>query len=153
MKRQLLQFVTVGALAAGMALAQNASPSPAPNAPARHQFVRRHMQRVSQALGLTDAQKAQAKTIFQGARETAKPIRDLLKTNRQALATAVKAGNSDAQIQQLSSQRGVLLGQLSTVRAEAASKFYAMLTPDQRAKADQMHQQFRQRMQNRRNNG
>ena len=138
-------------MAAGMALAQTATPSPAPNPPAvHHNFVRRHMQRIAQALNLTDAQKAQAKTIFQQARQSSQPLRQQLKQNRQALTAAVKAGGNGAQIEQLSTQRGTLLGQMVTIRTEAASKFYSMLTPDQRAKADQMQQQFHQRVQQRR---
>jgi len=42
---------------------------------------------------------------------------------------------------------------LLTIRSEAQAKFYNTLTPDQRAKADQIHanmqQRFQQRMQHR----
>ena len=39
-----------------------------------------------------------------------------------------------------------LVEELSAIRAEAMSKFYATLTPDQRAKADQIQQRVQQRM-------
>jgi Spy/CpxP family protein refolding chaperone len=35
------------------------------------------------------------------------------------------------------------------IRTESAAKFYGMLSPEQRAKADQMQQQFRERVHNR----
>jgi len=156
MKRFFVKLTAVAALATSMALAQTPPPSPAPNPPAgRHQFVRRHRARVAQALNLSDAQKAQAKTIFQQARQSAQPIREQLKQNRQALATAIKAGDN-AQMQQLATQQGQLRGQILAIRSEAASKFYATLTPDQKAKADQMKQQFHQRIErfrSQRNNG
>jgi len=122
------------------------SPAPSPNAQTgRHQFLRQHRARLAQALNLTDAQKAQAKTIFQQARESAKPIREQMKQNRQALATAAKSGRSDADIHRLASEQGKLMGKVIAIRTEAFGKFYGILTPEQRAKADQMQQQFHQR--------
>jgi Spy/CpxP family protein refolding chaperone len=144
----MIQLVTISALAGGMAFAQTTSPSP--NSPtARHNFIRQHIAQMEQQLNLTDAQKQQAQSIFQSARASAQPLRAQLKQNRQALAAAAKGGESDATIQQLATQQGNLMGQVVAVRTEAFKKFYAMMTPDQRAKADQMHQQFQQRMQNR----
>jgi Spy/CpxP family protein refolding chaperone len=101
-----------------------------------------------QALNLTDSQKQQAKAIFQQTRETTKPIADQLKQNHEALTAAIKANNV-AQIDSLSAQQGTLRGQLLAARSEGRAKFYALLTPDQKAKADQMHQQFKQRMEER----
>jgi Spy/CpxP family protein refolding chaperone len=150
MKRQFLTLIASGALAAGMALAQ-APATPAPGAPAgatqhaHRNFRQRHWARISQQLNLTDAQKGQAKTIFGQARENAKPVRERLKENRQALSAAVKADNS-REIQQLSAARGNLMGKMLAIRSEASAKFYQMLTPEQRAKADQLHAQFRERV-------
>ncbi|HWB85205.1 MAG TPA: Spy/CpxP family protein refolding chaperone [Bryobacteraceae bacterium] len=155
MKRHLMNFATVAALAAGMAFAQAPPAAPAtgsrPAQTGKHarRFMRWH--RMAKALNLTDAQKQQAKSIFQEARQTSQPLAQQLKENRQALMAAVKAGKSDAEIQQLSATQGSVLGQLIAVRTTAASKFYATLTPDQRTKADQMQQQFRQRMGQHRN--
>jgi periplasmic protein CpxP/Spy len=154
MRKQFIQFLTAGALAAGMAFAQATPQAPAPNAQSgatqglRRNFIQRHMARISRELNLTDAQKAQARTIFGQARETAKPVRDQLRQNREALRAAVKAGQS-AEIDQLSAARGNLMGKMLAIHSEAAAKFYQTLTPEQRAKADQLHQQFRQRIQNR----
>ncbi|MBV9506610.1 MAG: Spy/CpxP family protein refolding chaperone [Acidobacteriia bacterium] len=156
MKRQLIRFVAAGALAAGMALAQSPAPAPAPNAQAtpgthtaRRDWVRQHLARVAQRLNLTDAQKQQARSIFQQARQQAMPIREQLKQNRQALQAAAKSGQGEAQIQQLAKVQGDLLAHMVAIRTESAAKFYGMLTPEQRAKADQMQQQFRERTHNR----
>ena len=100
-------------------------------------------------LNLTAAQKAQAKTIFETARQNAKPLRDQLMQNHQSLWAAVKA-NDTAQIQKLSTEQGNLHGQLVANRSLAMAQFYQILTPEQRAKADQMHQNMQTRMQERR---
>jgi Spy/CpxP family protein refolding chaperone len=147
MKRTFVKLAAVAALATGLVFAQAPSPSPSPNQqPGRHQGVRRHRAHLAQKLGLTDAQKAQAKTIFHQARESAKPVREQLKQNRQALSAAVKAGKSDADLQKLATVQGKLRGQMLAIRTEAFAKFYnSTLTPDQRTKLDQMHQQFHAR--------
>jgi DNA anti-recombination protein RmuC len=129
----MMKFAAVAVLVAGMAFAQ--TPSPAPRAKVR--------QRALQALNLTAAQKQQAKTIFQQTRLTAQPLAQELKQNHQALQAAVKAGN-DSETQQLATVRGHILGQVAAIRAQALAKFYGNLTPDQRARADEMHLRIQQ---------
>ena len=80
--------------------------------------MRQHMM---QALNLTDAQKQQAKTIFQDARQKAQPLRDQLKQNREALTAAVKADDV-ARIHSLTAERGKLEGQMLGIRTEAMAK-------------------------------
>jgi Spy/CpxP family protein refolding chaperone len=153
MKRQLIKLATVGAVAAGMIFAQAQAPAQAQTAQSNqskpatnHHAMARH--RMFQQLNLTPAQKEHAKAIFQQARDTAKPVRDQLRQNREAIAAAVKADNK-AQIEQLSAERGKLVGQLTTSRTEAMARFYRELTPQQRAKADQIHNRLQARMQQR----
>ena len=113
---------------------------------------------VAQYLNLTDAQKEQAKAELQAARNSAQAVRQQLRQVRQDMLQAIRA-NDTSGIQQLSAQEGSLKGQLSMSRGEAFAKIYANLTPEQRAKADQLPAHFRQvrqrRMQNRQapNNG
>ena len=149
MKTYFTKFATVAALAAGMAFAQApaTTPQPAPaKAGMRARGVVRH--RMLAALNLTDAQKQQAKSLFQQTRQNLQPIVQQARQNRDALAAAVKA-NDTAQIQQLSAQQGNLNGQILAMRSASMAKFYATLTPDQRAKADQLRQQMKQRVQQR----
>lgn len=149
MKRILMSIAAVAALAAGMASAQAPAgpqqPAPGKSAMKPGTILRRRM---GQALNLTAAQKQQAKSIFQQARVNAQPVAQQLKENREALATAVKA-NDSAQIQSLSAQQGNLRGQILAIRSDAMAKFYAILTADQRAKAEQLQQRIRQRIQKR----
>src|SRR5689334_14116331 len=108
MKRNWMKFAAAGAFAAGMMFAQSA-PAPATQPKAGVHSHHRAMahQRMMQALNLTDAQKQQAKAIFQETRQSVQPLVQQLKQNREALATAVKA-NDSAKIQQLSAAQGQL---------------------------------------------
>jgi Spy/CpxP family protein refolding chaperone len=103
------------------------------------------------ALNLTDVQKQQARTFFEQAKQNAQPLTQQLRQNRQALAAAVKASDV-AQIQSLSAQQGNLQGQLLGIRSEAMAKVYATLTPEQKAKADEMRQKVRERFKQRKQN-
>lgn len=140
------RFAIFAALAAGIAFAQ-APTAPAQPASSNEPFARRAAarHRLLEELNLTDAQREQLRSIFQQAKQSAQPVRQQLKQNREALAAAVKA-NDTAQIPRLSQAEGNLMGQLITIRSEAKAKFYNTLTPEQRAKADQIHQMIRQRM-------
>ena len=99
--------------------------------------------RMLKALNLTDTQKQQAKTILQSARQTAQPLAQQLKQDRAALTAAVEAGDS-AKIQQLSTEMGSLRGNVLGVRSLAMAKFYALLTPDQKTKAEEFRQKAQQ---------
>jgi Spy/CpxP family protein refolding chaperone len=146
-----MQFAAIGALAAGMAFAQ--APSASGNAPAgahgtARNMVRQHLDNIAQKLNLTDSQRKEFHSIFRQARESAMPVRQELRENRQALAAAVKADQT-SDIQRLATARGKLMGQMTAIYSEARAKFYQTLTPEQRAKSDQMHQEFRQHMRER----
>jgi periplasmic protein CpxP/Spy len=99
-------------------------------------------------LGLTDAQKAQVKSIFDDARQSGQPVRDQLKQTRQSLRTAVQANNT-AQIQQLSTVEGGQIGQLAAIRGAAMAKVYQILTPDQQQKLVALEQAGHARHQHR----
>jgi Spy/CpxP family protein refolding chaperone len=149
MKWHLFQFAAVTALAAGMALAQapTTSTQPAPQkAPFRHPMFGH--EQMMQALNLSPTQKQQSKTIFDDAKQKAEPIRQEMRQNREALHAAVKANNT-SQIERLSSHQGELQGKALAIRSEAMAKFYAILTPEQRTKADEMMSRMRQRMEER----
>ncbi len=155
MKQHVLKFATVAALAAGMAMAQAPAAPADPAQPRAGRAWGAHSgafrQRMAQALNLSDAQKEQAKAIFQQAKQNAQPLAQQLKQNREALAAAVKA-NDVAQIHSLAAQQGNLRGQMLGIRSEAMAKLYTTLTPEQKAKADQMQQRMRTRMHQRNGN-
>jgi len=145
MKNTLTYLASVTALASGMLFAQTPAPSNPSQPPAQHrQWNRGQMfDRFATKLNLTDDQKTQAKSILQSSRESSQSIAQQLRQSRQALRDAVKAGKSDAEINQLSANVGNLAGQVATIRAKTFAKTYALLTPEQRTKADEMHNHAR----------
>ena len=140
MRRYLFKLARVAALATSAAFAQTPSANPQPGTsttpPGPHHLGR--VGRIVRALNLTESQKQQAKVIFRQARQTAQPVHQQLRQNRQMLLDAVKTSKTDAEIRQLSTEQGSLVGQIVAVRTEAWGKFYSLLTPEQRAQADQM---------------
>ena len=149
MKRQLTILAALGVLAAGAIFSQTTAT--APPAGRQGKAIRAlAKKRLMKALNLSAAQKQQAKTIFQQARQNMQPLRQELQQNRQSMAAAVKA-NDTTQIRQLATQQGNVMGQLLAARHEAMAKFYATLTPDQRKKADKVQQRIQQRLGQRKN--
>lgn len=101
-----------------------------------------HMGYLAKELNLTDAQKAQIKTIMESQRATVRPLVQQLEQNRAAMLTATAGGAFDqAKVQLLASQRAQIMSQLAVYRAQTHSQIYnQVLTSDQKAKADQMRQ-------------
>lgn len=86
-------------------------------------------------LGLTEAQKTQAQTIFDAARAANETAMGQMEAAQESLQAAIKANNT-AQITTLATQIGGLHGTMLGNRAKADAAFYAILTADQRAKLD-----------------
>lgn len=87
-------------------------------------------------LTLTDAQKTQAKTIFDAAQTAGESARGSLTAAEEALRTAVKANRADSELDRLAAAIGVIQGQMAGIRAKADAKFYALLTAEQKTKFD-----------------
>jgi Spy/CpxP family protein refolding chaperone len=131
LKKKIYSVCAVGVLAAGMMFAKEQG------------FGQKgRLDFLATRLSLTDAQKQSAQSIFDEARTAAKPVRDQLRETPQALTAAVKAGRIDSELTEIATRQGALMGQLSAIRAKGFSKLYAQLTPEQRVKADQMHQRM-----------
>lgn len=132
-RHKIAACAAVAALGAASLFAAQTSPAPLHG---RHGRMGAFL---SNYLNLTDAQKTQAQSIFQSARQSAQPVRQELQQTRQALRAAVQA-NDAAQIQQLSATEGGQIGQLTSIRSSAMAKVYQILTPDQQQKLAQLQQ-------------
>lgn len=144
MKRHLIGIAAAMALMAGLAFGQAAATPTTPSKPAKVGANLR--QRMLKNLNLTADQKTQAKAIMQAAKTAALPVRQQLQQGRASLEAAVKTGDG-AQIQALAASLGTLQGQALAIRSGAMAKFYAILTPEQKAKAEQMQQKAKQLIQ------
>ena len=148
MKNTWLRFGAAAAIAGGMLLAAQEVGSrpaqPAVQQPHQHDGGAR----IARYLNLSPAQEARARTEFQAVRQSAQPIRQQLKQVRLAMFQAARANDTE-KIDPLSAQEANLKGQISAMRNEARARIYSTLTPEQRAKADQIPAHFRQMRQRR----
>lgn len=101
-----------------------------------------HMGYMVKALNLTDPQKAQVKSIMQANRTSMRPLIQQMEQNRLAMLTATSGGAFDqAKVTALANQQAQLMAQMTVNRQSIRSQIYnQVLTPEQRATADQMHQ-------------
>jgi protein CpxP len=100
------------------------------------------MGQVAKELNLTDAQKAQIKTMRQAQRATLRPLMQQMAQNRLATLNATANGAFDqAKMQTLANQRAQIMAQLEVQKASLHSQIYnQVLTADQKAKAEQLRQ-------------
>jgi Spy/CpxP family protein refolding chaperone len=151
--------MAIGLAFGATATAQEQQPSPGTDDPRAGRMARHHGMRgnfgkggmfrlFGAALNLTDAQKQFARQLMADTRKQAEPIRAQLRQNRTDLQNAIKQNNQTA-ITQIGERNGVLLGQLSALHGKAMASFYQQLTPEQRAKAEELQAKFKERAQNR----
>jgi Spy/CpxP family protein refolding chaperone len=150
---KIRQTLTATALAIGLsAVPMFAQPGPGyqggKHAMRGGEFAGGFHGRMAQALNLTDAQKEFAKQARADAKAQAEPVANELRQVRQELAEAVKTNNTGA-IQNLATRQGNLQGQLAVIHANSMAKLYAQLTPEQKAKAEELRTQRQDRMKNR----
>jgi Spy/CpxP family protein refolding chaperone len=148
MRPPFFKTAAVAAFSAGLMFAQAATGSPRAGGTTKQEEqegcpMSGRLERISQSLNLTSTQNAKAQAIFQNARKSSEPIRMEMRQNHEKLAAASKAAN-ETEIQKLSHEQGRLVGELVAIRSEAHSKFYQMLTPEQRLKVDQMREENRE---------
>jgi Spy/CpxP family protein refolding chaperone len=136
MKTTLTRLSFVAGLSIAAALAQTqVNQGGGPPDPAT--MADRHVRMLTRFLNLSDAQASQATTIFKQAASDAQSIRSSLQTAHETLRTAIKA-NDTGGITAAANNIGDLSGQELAIRGKADAAFYAILTPDQKTKYDQM---------------
>jgi Spy/CpxP family protein refolding chaperone len=136
--RSLTRYAATAAMAAGLLLAQDTT-NPAPG-PGNHMAQR--LDKLGTLLNLTEDQKTQIQTIFQSSFNQAKPLMTQMRDNRQAIDQLAKSGvaeNFDQKLQALAGTQASLMSQLTVIHAKAKAQVWALLNPDQRTKADQLH--------------
>jgi len=108
----------------------------------RHDF-----RKIAKKLKMTEAQKAQAKTIFQGNREVVKPIYTSLREEKKNLHTLMHADSVDeAAIRAETAKIAAIQADLNVNRAKAGAQFRAILTPSQLATLKTMHEKRLEKM-------
>ena len=97
---------------------------------------------LARKLDLTDTQRAQVKTIWVAERPTVIPLLRQLVNQCGSLSSATTDGTFDeAKARAIADQQASTLSQLLVERQRHISKIYnEVLTPEQRIKADQLHE-------------
>ena len=134
MKRTLTLFALVLIIAAVAVAAPPARPAAGPGGPPpRGEAGILSPEQLAEFLGLTDAQKDQARLLADTMRGTIAPLRDQLRTNREQVEAAVDAGNAQHAGELLIASKA-LRDQVKAARDTFKTSFEAMLTTEQKAK-------------------
>ncbi|HEU5403398.1 MAG TPA: Spy/CpxP family protein refolding chaperone [Terriglobales bacterium] len=99
-------------------------------------------------LNLTDSQKAQVKTIWQGERPTvAALLKELSAEQKQMNAANVDANFDASKVQSITNSQAETIQKLLIERQKIESQIYvSVLMPEQRTKFDQLKQNFPERL-------
>ncbi|HYZ86600.1 MAG TPA: Spy/CpxP family protein refolding chaperone [Bryobacteraceae bacterium] len=149
MKKALIVFVTASLLVAGAVVGQAVVGGRHAGKAGFGMFGGARFEMLATYLDLTDAQRASAEKLLADGRAQAQPIIEQLRKNHEEMHAAVKSGASDQQLTALANQRGDLVGQLIAIRSKGMAAFYKELTPEQKAKADKMHDNIMNRIRSR----
>ena len=140
-KRFFLMALFLGLISFGAALAQGPGggrPPGGPGAPPPppgggiEQFAR--------VLNLTDAQKAQIKTIHEQAATAAKPYHEQLEPLHEQVGKVTQAATFDeASVRALFTKMAQLETELQIIHTRAENAIYHLFTPEQKAKLEELH--------------
>jgi protein CpxP len=100
------------------------------------------------ALDLTDDQKAKVKEILEANKSTVQPIRKQMKANHQKLAD-LKGSFDEAAVTEIAKNQGDLTAQMIVARQRVKSEIFAILTDEQKAKAEQLRNSMLNRFKDR----
>ncbi|HLW51572.1 MAG TPA: Spy/CpxP family protein refolding chaperone [Candidatus Angelobacter sp.] len=143
------KFIIVTALVLAMAAGLTAAVTQ--GAIGRHRHHNGWMlHRMTRELNLTDAQQTQIKGILQSEKAKTQPLRQQLRQNQLSQNSAATAGAFDeAQARAFANKQAQIMSDLMVEKARTKSQIFAVLTPDQRQKAQQLMQEHKQRRQHR----
>jgi periplasmic protein CpxP/Spy len=97
------------------------------------------IEHISRELNLTDAQKEQAKAIFEAQRASEEERHAKLEDIRKQIDAATANGQFDeATVRPLANQQAQLMADETVDHLRMHAKLYSLLTAEQRTKADQM---------------
>jgi Spy/CpxP family protein refolding chaperone len=94
---------------------------------------------LAEYLSLSDAQVTQARALRETVKSTIAPLRDQMRANREAMQTALAAGDT-AKAGELALAARNIGQQMKDAQQSFETSFAAMLTPEQKAKWDAYQQ-------------
>ncbi|MBP6823412.1 MAG: Spy/CpxP family protein refolding chaperone [Acidobacteria bacterium] len=110
-------------------------------------FAQRFLDRASVYLGLSDEQEAQIKAILEAEKPKIQPLVAELAANRKALNEATDNGTfNETEVKAIAAKQGETLAALIVEKERVKTQILAVLTPEQRAKAEQFRTRIEDRM-------
>jgi len=118
-----------------------------------HRGFRHHdgwmLQHMTKELNLTTDQQTQIKSIMQAQKSKTQPLMQQMRQNRQAESANITGNFDENQARTFANKQSQIMSDLIVEQERTKSQIYAVLTPEQRQKAQQLMQQRQQRMQER----
>jgi Spy/CpxP family protein refolding chaperone len=95
--------------------------------------------RMAQELGLSESQKKQINALLKAEQEKSAPLREQIEENREQLRKAsLTAPFNEAAVRELAAKQAQLKTELLVSHARVKSEISALLTPEQRARAEKL---------------
>lgn len=105
------------------------------------------LRRMTRELNLTEAQQSQIKSIWEAEKAKIQPLHRQLRQNEQAENANVTGAFNEAEARAFAGKQAQIMSDLIVEKQRTKSAIYALLTPDQRAKAAQLIEERQQRWQ------
>jgi Spy/CpxP family protein refolding chaperone len=109
----------------------------------------RFLKMATAVLDLNETQRTQVRASLDRHAETARPLLAQLRQTHQAMEQAENGQAGKVTLEPLAGQIGRDVAQLAMIKAKATGEIHAVLTPEQREKAETIHEQFRTRFRER----
>jgi protein CpxP len=107
------------------------------------------LKHMTKELNLTDAQQTQIKGIMAEEKSKIGPLRQQLRQNEQAQNANINGTFNETQARAFAGKQAQLMTDLMVEKQRTRSQIFAVLTPEQRQKAQQLMQERQQRRQER----
>jgi protein CpxP len=144
-KRFFIVTAILMAVAAGLATSASAQ-RPSKGFGRHSGWMLKHM---AKELNLTEAQKTEIKGIMSSERAKIQPLMQQLRQNQQAQNANINGSFDENQARAFAGKQAQIMTDLIVEKQRTRSQVYAVLTPEQRQKAQQLMQERRQRRQER----
>lgn len=145
MKKQILVWSTVAlvVLAVGITIARA-------DGPMRHGWHHHHgpLGYIAHELNLSDTQKSQIKSIWQGEKPAvASLVRELAAENKEMDAATVQGNFDENKVQPIADRQAATVAKLLVEKEKLRAQIYStVLNPEQRSKADKLQERWHSRL-------
>lgn len=107
------------------------------------------LKRMTKELNLTDAQQTQIKGIMSAEKTKIQPLMQQMRQNQQAQNASINGTFDENQARAFATKQAQVMTDLMVEKQRMRSEVYAVLTPEQRQKAQQLMQERQQHRQER----